>query len=102
MRQYLVALSALAAVAGAPLAAEDFATKESFTVKYSDLDLNTEKGQKALERRITKAARDFCGVGISDTGSHIDSQSARQCFEQTRSAARAHVARLVEKSELGG
>lgn len=96
MRQYLIALSALAIVAGSPVAAEDF------TVKYGDLNLKSEQGRKALERRIDQAARDYCGVGAVQTGSRIVDPSKRQCFQTARNAAREQVDALVEQSQLGG
>jgi UrcA family protein len=96
MRQYLIALSALAVVAGTPVAAKDF------TVKYSDLNLKTEKGQKVLERRIDQAAREYCGVDTSRTGSRMISQSTRECYQAARDAAREQMALLVDNSQLGG
>ena len=96
MRQYLIALSAFAIVAAGPLAAEDF------TVKYNDLNLKSEQGRKALERRIDKAAREYCGVGELQTGSRIVASSTRQCYEEARNAAREQLGSLVEQSQLGG
>ena len=96
MRQYLIALSALAVVAASPLAAKDF------TVNYADLNLKSEQGQKALERRIDKAARDFCGVGVGQTGSRVVPQGTRQCYQDARNAARQQIGQLVEQSQLGG
>ena len=95
MRQYLIALSALAVVAGTPVAAKDF------TVKYSDLNLKSEQGQKALERRIDEAARDYCGVDTARTGSRLMSQGTRECYQDARNAAREEMA-LLDKSQLGG
>ena len=96
MRQYLIALSALAIVAGTPVAAKDF------TVKYSDLNLKSAKGQKELERRIDEAARDYCGVDSRRVGTRMRSQGTRQCYKDARAAARDEMALLIDKSQLGG
>lgn len=96
MRQYLIALSALAVVAGTPAAAKDF------TVKYSDLNLKSAKGQKELERRIDEAARDYCGVDNRRVGTRMRSQGTRDCYKDARAAAREEMALLLDKSQLGG
>jgi UrcA family protein len=96
MRQYLIALSAFAVVAASPVVARDF------TVNYADLNLKSEQGQRALERRIDKAARDYCGVGVGQTGSRVISHSTRQCYQDARNAARQQIGELVEQSQLGG
>jgi UrcA family protein len=59
-------LSALAAVAltGATLAVSTSAsaqTRESVSVRYSDLDLASAAGSDQFERRVHKAARAVCG-----------------------------------------
>jgi UrcA family protein len=96
MRQYLIALSALTVVAGAPAAAQDFA------VKYSDLNLQSAKGQKELERRIDKAAREYCGLDAPRSGTRMHSQGTRDCYRDARAAARQEMAALLDKSQLGG
>jgi UrcA family protein len=37
------------------------AEEKSIEVRYSDLDLSTAKGQKALESRVARAAKLVCG-----------------------------------------
>ncbi len=96
MRHHLIVLSALAVVVATPLAAEDF------KVRYSDLDLQTAKGQKALDRRIDKAAREYCGTQEPVTGSRIIQQSAHDCYQDAVAAAREQVAALQSKTRLGG
>jgi UrcA family protein len=96
MRHYLIALSAFAIVAGTPLAAKDF------TVQYSDLNLKSDKGQKELQRRIDKAAREYCGVDSRRVGSRMRSQGTRDCYKDARTAAREEMALLIGKSQLGG
>ena len=96
MRNYLIALSALAVVVGTPLAAQDL------KIPYSDLDLQTAKGQKALDRRIAQAAREYCETQTTITGSRIVSQAARDCYQNTLAAAREQVAAMQSKGQLGG
>lgn len=50
-----------AALVGASLAPSAFADGTAVAVKYSDLDLSSAKGQKALKSRVTYAARAACG-----------------------------------------
>ena len=95
MRHYLIALSAVAVAAAAPVAAEDF------TVKYSDLNLATAKGQQQLDRRISAAAREYCDVEAR-TGSRIIAHAARECYEDTVAAAREQIAALESKNQRGG
>lgn len=95
MRTPLIALTALTLLAGAPAAAQDL------VVRYDDLNLAAEKGQKALDRRIDAAARTFCGVGAQQTGSRIKPATA-QCFRDARAAAREQMASLVGKTSGKG
>jgi UrcA family protein len=96
MRQYLIALSAFAVVAGTPVAARDF------VVKYDDLNLQSAQGQKELERRIDKSAREYCGLDRQHVGTRIPQKSARNCFASARTAAREQMNTLLGKSQLGG
>lgn len=96
MRQYLIALSAVAVAAGTPLAAKDF------TVEHSDLNLQTAKGQKELERRIDSSAREYCGVDSRRVGSRMRSQGTRDCYKDARTAAREQMSLLIAKGQLGG
>ena len=50
-----------AALVGTSFAPAAFAEGTSVAVKYSDLNLSSAKGQKALKSRITYAARSACG-----------------------------------------
>lgn len=96
MRTTLIALSALALVAGAPAAAKDF------VVVHKDLDLSTAKGQKTLDQRIDAAAREYCGVDVQLTGSRIKGAGTKECFLSARNAARQQMATLIEQAQRGG
>lgn len=70
------------------------------SVKYSDLDLNTQDGRAALEERVENAARTMCGMdGKLTTGSRMPSYSMRECYKKATSDIGASIARAIEKSE---
>lgn len=96
MRTTLIALSALALVAGAPAVAQDF------VVVHKDLDLSTAKGQKTLDRRIAGAARDYCGADRQRIGSRTRSRGSSECVKQAQEAAREQMAVLIEQARKGG
>jgi UrcA family protein len=91
MRIALIALSAAALVAGPQAAAQDL------VIPYEDLDLSTAKGQKALDRRIESAAREYCGANEVQTGTRVKPTGVSQCIKDTRAAARQQMASLVDK-----
>lgn len=95
MRYFMTGLAALALGATATAAAA-----ENLVVRYDDLDLATTKGQKALNQRIDRAARDVCGAGEIVTGTRVDRTSA--CVASARNAARVQMAALVEHAQRGG
>lgn len=96
MKTPLIALSALLIATGAQAANRDF------TVNYKDLDLSSPKDQKTLERRISSAARDYCGTNVKRTGSNLRANSNHQCYNDARVAAREQMAELVSKAQKGG
>ena len=98
MRTTLIALSALALVAGVPAAAKDF------VVVHKDLDLSTAKGQKTLDQRIDAAAREYCGVDVQLTGSRVKGSrtGTKECYQSARTAAREQMASLIEEAQRGG
>ena len=71
-------------------------------IKYSDLNLNSPSGQKSLERRIDKAAREFCGVDREETGTRIRANQDTQCYRQAKSLATEQMAKLLDGTRLGG
>lgn len=83
----LMILAALAAVSiGQPASAQK-APNPSVAVAHKDLDLRTEAGAKALDRRIWRAVVEVCG-----TASDIDlagKNDVRQCRRDTRLVASA-------------
>ncbi|GGC28506.1 hypothetical protein GCM10011371_15060 [Novosphingobium marinum] len=72
------------------------------TVTYHDLDLNTAAGQKSLEKRLDRAAREACGYDEIPTGSRLRSSDAVRCYKSVSVQARGHMAKLVDDARLGG
>lgn len=74
-------------------------------VHYKDLDLTTVAGQKALDRRITFAARRVCGYDQLTSGSRLPDADAIRCVKQAVTQAQDHVALAIAKASdnrLGG
>lgn len=92
-----------AALAAAAFATPTFAaTTEGLSVKYSDLDLSTERGQARLERRIDKAARDVCGLDDVTSATRMRSESARACYEQAKASVHNQVAAAIARGDTRG
>lgn len=88
------AAAALATVATAtPVLARDVA------VRYADLDLTSEQGQRDLTRRIDRAAKLACDYHADG---HIAARETMNCYRQARSRANTEMASLVENKNLGG
>ena len=88
-----------AAVLGSTLIAAPLAAQtqpaESVAVKYSDLDLSTEKGQAKLDRRINAAARKVCKTDAVRTGTRLRSNDRKQCLESARASVRTQLAEVI-------
>ncbi|MDZ4308504.1 UrcA family protein [Allopontixanthobacter sp.] len=107
MKSALIALAAagsaltLMGTAAPALAAQ---SNDDLVIAYSDLNLETAAGQKALTHRIDKAAKDFCGLNNTVTGSRISRRSneAKECYRQAKALATKQMARLLDDKRLGG
>ena len=86
--QKLLILAALAAVSiGQPVSAQTVPANPSVAVAHKDLDLRTEAGTKALDRRIWRAVVTVCGTAPDfDIAGKND---VRQCRRDTRALASA-------------
>ncbi|MDN3646866.1 UrcA family protein [Pontixanthobacter aestiaquae] len=71
-------------------------------IDYSDLNLTTEKGQQALERRIDKAAKDLCQYNRLRTGSRLASRQIEKCYKTAKKQAAQQMAAIVDSERLGG
>ncbi|MDF1834772.1 MAG: UrcA family protein [Alteraurantiacibacter sp. bin_em_oilr2.035] len=66
------------------------------TVRYSDLDLSTQSGQRQLHARLRNAAQYVCGMDIRTPGSLIPSREARACYSENLRNLERRIATLVE------
>jgi len=88
----------------APVLADeaDGADAPKMSVEYSDLDLTTEKGQSALERRVLAAARKVCRTGYVATGTRVISPEQKHCLDEATTSAKRQVAAIIEAANRGG
>ena len=82
MKMQSLALALTAAALAVPAAAADEA--QSVAVRYGDLDLGTADGQRQLDIRLERAAREVCGVDHKATGTHLQSNHSRVCYREAR------------------
>ena len=102
MIKTLVAAAALsAALTTAPAVASDD-QKSTVSVTYDDLNLSTEKGQKALEARFAKAVREVCEADQQRTGSRVRSIEVQRCLAEAKKSTKAAMARILSDNQLGG
>lgn len=74
----------------------------AIAVRHADLDLATVAGQRALERRIARAARTICGMDEQVTGTRLSSPEATACYQRAQRDVRQRVAAAIETSQRGG
>jgi len=96
------AAAGFAAAISAPASAEQSDQTRVTAVRYSDLDLASESGQRAMQRRIELAAREVCGVDELATGTRIVSSSARTCYAQTLENLSREVAARTDRATQRG
>lgn len=68
-------------------------------VQTADLDLSSAAGQRALDRRIVRAAREVCGT-VSDADLE-GRNAARQCRAETIAAAESQRGQLLAAAKTG-
>ena len=104
MKSAYIALAAIgSALALAGTAAPALAQSNGdLVIVYSDLNLDTAKGQKTLKRRIDKAARQFCGMDRKLTGSRLRTGQDTECYKQAKALATQQMAKLIDNSQFGG
>jgi len=78
------------------------ASAEGLQIKYDDLNLSSVEGQKILDSRIDRAAKEACGLNNQTTGTRVPSRSAQKCFNEVKKSATAQMAVLVDEQRLGG
>ena len=94
-------LSALGAVMTAALVALP-ASAETAQIHYSDLNLASEAGQRAFEKRVEQPARKVCGMNALHTGTRTATPSMRRCFADAKDSARQQLAAVIDGQRLGG
>jgi UrcA family protein len=90
-----LALALAAVVLAAPAAAADEAP--SVGVRYGDLDLTSAEGQRKLDLRLERAAREVCGLNETVVGSHLRSPESRTCYREARRHLDQQYAELVSR-----
>lgn len=78
------------------------ADQSMLSVKTSDLNLDTQEGQRTLDRRIEAAARKVCNYQRVRTGTRIRPVEERQCFDRAVASARTQFAEMIKDKQRGG
>lgn len=107
MKTFQIAAAALSlTLTGSLFAASSARAAEpaphSIEVRYDDLDLTTAKGQKTLQRRVERAARDACHFDDKITGTMLRSNDSIICYHSALAQATDHVAAAVKDDNFGG
>ena len=93
MKTILFSAALIAAFASSPALAQSPGAGQGFVVRHADLNLGSEAGIRALDRRLANAIANACG-----TPSSADPRSAaavRQCRADTRAAVEAQRAEAI-------
>jgi UrcA family protein len=91
-----------AALSAAVLATPALADTPNARIRTSDLNLATAQGQEQLDRRIDAAARAMCGISDIRTGTILQGNKQKQCFESARVTARQQVAAQIAHTDAAG
>lgn len=93
------ALAASTIFASPAFAAEGDTT--TVAVRYSDLDLSTQEGQQALERRLDNAAEQVCGIDRRTSGLRVQSTDAMRCYRETIKNFEREIASRAAEQQRG-
>lgn len=99
-RTLTLAIAAMISLGTTPALANGDAAR-SVEVAYHDLDLTTAKGQKTLDRRVDRAAREVCGLTDVATGTRLPANGAHACYREAKDKIGARVAALVAARSRG-
>jgi UrcA family protein len=99
MHSFALALATMA-LATPAVAADD--QLPSVAVHYGDLDLTSEAGQKRLDSRLERAAREVCSVDEPMVGSRLAPSGSRECYREARRKLDQQFAQLVSRKSAGG
>lgn len=70
-------------------------------ISVAGIDLSTAEGQRMLDERVERAAREVCGYDEARVGTLIRSAEARDCVAKAQASAREQVATIAQE-QLGG
>ena len=94
------ALITAAAIKAAPALAEPASSPVAVTVVHtSDLDLTTAAGQRQLDRRLARAAREVCGE--ASDADLAGKNEVRSCRETVLADARAQGRQVLASPSFG-
>jgi UrcA family protein len=99
---HALAALALTGAAISPAVAASTAGPMTQAVATADINLATAQGQRVLDQRIERAARNVCRVGKPLTGTRIANPEDRACLARARADARQQVAVLNGPTQRGG
>jgi UrcA family protein len=74
----------------------------SISIGIADLNLSGAKGQKELDRRIERAARNVCQASTSRTGTRMPAPGTSECIVAARASARQQVAAMIAAQDKAG
>lgn len=97
MKKILMSIATIAT-----LGAATPALAESVVIEYRELNLASIEGQKVLERRVDRAARQVCGMNDLRTGTRIPTAEAAQCYAKAKKQAFQQISAMVDQERLGG
>lgn len=99
MTKLLILAALTAASVGQPAFAQTAPENRTAVVQHKDLDLRTERGAKALDRRIWRAVVDVCGpTSDFDLAGKND---VRECRRDTRVVASAQADVVIAGASRG-
>ncbi|MEL1251833.1 UrcA family protein [Aurantiacibacter gilvus] len=93
---------AMSATVLAPAAHATDTEARTVVVAHSDLDLSTEEGREALDRRIDNAAEEACGFGETTLGTRARTREARDCYRQAKRQLERQFADVISAAQRGG
>ena len=91
-----MALSAMPAQAARPQ------ERTGIAVQYRDLDLASADGQRTLETRLDRAARNVCGMDEHTVGTRLPNRGATRCYNETRAQFAQQFAQVIANENRGG
>ncbi|WAT18132.1 UrcA family protein [Aurantiacibacter sp. MUD11] len=101
MKTGLAAAIAASAMIATPALADARDGGETVSVRYSDLDLSTQEGQSALQRRLNRAAEEVCGIDYRTSGRALPSSEARSCYAETIKTFEREIAVRAAEQQRG-